>query len=505
MLNVWIITAMIVIVVYSMLIAFFRKLSKSRIRGITLIVSAVLAVVTTISLRSTLASQSVMNKLIAAADTPMVSEFMGISETMSEVLINCAASLLAPMVCLLLYIVYSIVTWVIYCVITIVLKPTFKRYDRAASASRARSLVWGAVSGIVTIFILFIPVASYTEIAIPVIETVAESGELGQYNSNVLKSSLESEIKPANEGAIEAFRAVGGNAICGALTDFEINGEKVALGKELGSILNFVNDIMKLSGTAIKDVDHSDSEVFTDMADSFEDSVLLPTIVGDVVYGITDHWIKGTNFAGFKQPDLGEDAEIAQPFVDKLVEILHDDAKNEEALEADFRTIAKIVVICADNDIFKSFSNTDALMIALGNQGFLNGIISEIGANSTMKALIPEITNMGLRAIANALDVPDGDQQAYTQMMDALAGSLNEVKDLSEEERNEKLTNDVEQALKDAGIEVVPEQRETISTYVADMSTELIDNSDKEELTAEDVKDFLAKYALTMDTSNVPA
>jgi hypothetical protein len=202
---------------------------------------------------------------------------------------------------------------------------------------------------------------------------------------------------------------------------------------------------------------------------------------------------------------LGSEADIAQPVVDKLIYILRDDAHNHKALQADFRTVGNIVVLGVDHGIFKKTENANLLSVALGNQVFLNALMAEIESNSSMSALLPEFTNMAFRSIANSLNVPGGDQEAYTQMMGSLTTSLNDVKGLSKEERTEKLTQDLEKALTDAGVAVAENQKDILSQYADDMATELIDNSDKDTITEEDIQMFLATHVPTTGVPQVPA
>ena len=261
MLNILFVAVIIAVIAYSMLIARVRRLSCARIRGCTLLISAVLAVVTTFNLRSALVSADTMSKIAEAADLAVLEEFMGISETMTTVVLNCLGALLAPLVCYLLYVGYSILTWVVYMVIAVVLKPVFKRKDRAASYATTRALIWGAVGGIVTVFMLFIPISAYTEIAVPVAEILVESGTLETDSHEDLRLNLQSEIRPADNGVLEGYRALGAGALCDAFMTVEIDGKEISLGNEVGVMAVFVSDILKLSDAEIAELEYSDANV----------------------------------------------------------------------------------------------------------------------------------------------------------------------------------------------------------------------------------------------------
>jgi 3',5'-cyclic AMP phosphodiesterase CpdA len=82
---------------------------------------------------------------------------------------------------------------------------------------------------------------------------------------------------------------------------------------------------------------------------------------------------------------------------------------------------------------------------------------------------------------------------------------LRDTKGMSKEERNEKLTQDVETALRDAGVAVADTQRDVISSYVDEMAAELIDNSDKDTITEEDIKLFMATHVPQTNVPQIPA
>ena len=135
MLNFVFVSIAFAVIGYSMLLSVLRKLSKSRIHGILKLASAAAAIITTVSMKATLASDATMKAMedaFAGANLSMVTDFMQASADLTSLLLNCMAALIAPVVCLVLYFVFSAIANVIYFIVTLVIRRILKKQDRAA-------------------------------------------------------------------------------------------------------------------------------------------------------------------------------------------------------------------------------------------------------------------------------------------------------------------------------------------------------------------------------------
>lgn len=494
--NLLLIFIMLLTIGACILFSFLRKLAKARIRGICAIVCAILAILTTVLMRKSLVSGDMVNEtlipLLEEANIEQLIELLHISDTLNDALINCVASLIMPVLCLVFFLLYSFLTWVIYLIVTLVFSQQLKDHNDRCSHQLPRALIWGAVQGLVVVFVWMIPLASYAEIVDGAMSGILEAGTWTEQEQAELNDIKEETIVPLNGGVVKVYRALGGNAVCGWLTDFEVNGQKVHMADEVGAIASFGGNIGKLGQVKMENYGHTEAQVFTSMADSFDRSVLLPTIAGEVIHDATGKWQAGGTFLGAQKPSFGEMTEVVDPFFNTLLSVLYQDSSsaNTNALRADIHTVGDMVGILADHGVFGSLSNTNDLMNALSSDGIVNKLVNTLGSNNSMKVLIPEITNMGMRAIAVTLNIPGDAAEVYADFMDDVVYALNDVRALEGDAQVDALTAHLNTAFDEAGIEIDPE---LIDCYSVSMITDLVNTTDV--TTVEDVEDFFALIA----------
>lgn len=490
-----------VVVGVTTLWSIFRGLGKSRIRGITVLVSALGAVMITLAMRKHLASQELVDELLIPnlknlMSSELVADLFGLSPTLNEVLLNCVSSLLMPLVCLGIFVLLCFVTWIIYLVLSLVFGAFWRVHNARAFLSMPRAAIWGFVQGVVIVLMLLLPFATYLEIAPPVIEEIVASDVLPAEAEDVVVEINETVVTPLNEGAFTVYRALGGGALCNALTDFKVGEAEVDFSEEIGTVASFGCNIVKLGKTPLAEYGHSEALVFVAIADSFGDSVLLPTIAGEVIYNATDSWLRDQAFLGVARPSLGEMGEILDPFLTVVLEILHEDARDREALQADIRTVAEMVSTFAEHGVFANFSNTEKLMSSLSSNGIIGNVISTLGKNNSMKRLIPEITNLGVRAIATTLGIPANVEEVYGDLLTDVANAVNIAKGMPEDQRAAYMTTQLTNAFDEAG---VPVDAEILDCYSVSMIEDLIEGSDKAEITNADVQAFFEVYAMNAE------
>ena len=490
----------------SVLVGFLRGLGKARIRGIAVLVSAVAAVLVTVLTRGSVVSDSLIQDTVIpwlqAMEQSEIADMLGMSPTLNATLLNTAYSLIAPILCVAFFLIFSFLTWLAYAIVTLILGGTLREQNENSKYPRTRAIVWGLIQGFVIVAIWLIPVSTYLSIAPPAAEAVINSGVLGEDEAPV-QEILDSEILPMNKNALlVTYRALGGNGLSSAMTNFKINDTKVRLDDEIDSIADFACNIIKLTEKKIEEYGATESAVIMSIADSFEDSVLLPTIAGEVIYNVTDAWLNDKSFMGLSKPELGEMEELFTPFLETLLTVLKNDARNTAALQADFRTVAELISTLSTHGVFSNLSNTEGLMESLSSQGIINSMITALGSNQSMKILIPEITNMGVRAIATTLGIPSDVQAVYGSFLDEVATSLNNVKRMDESLRVGALSAKLTNAFDNAGI---PIDKEIIDCYSVSMVEDLINGTDKNQLTADDIQAFFTVYAMSVAQSTAEA
>ena len=481
-----------------------RGFSKTALRTATLILSALGAIVTCLILKAQLPNAE---EFVALAQNNMeavrqglgseaaemletVMEFSTVSPTLVELVIQLVGALLAPILCLIFYFLFSFITWIIYCILKLVLRKPLKDLNQLIPLSRLCAAGVGVVEGIIIVSMLFLPLAGYLTVLEPTLNGLVEQNVMDAEDPDtqtVLEIVDEFEAAPA----LKIHRTLGGDAVAGLLMSMKVADQRVNLEEELDPVLGLLMNIAELVETEMQNYGEREAELIRSIGTTFTQSKLLAPIVGDILYGATDAWLNGEEFLGTEKPDMGEASDLFAPFVDTMLEILHDDAKNSEQLGLDIQTLADVISILVDNRVMANLENTEDMLATLGGEGVVESMITALGENQSMKRLIPEVTNLGIRAIGQILNIPQDVDAVYGDFMGDVADSLNEISHMPKDQQVSALTDRLTTAFDDAGVAI---DREILDFYSASMISDLVEKKDGE-VTAEDVKAFFLIYA----------
>ena len=431
-------------------------------------------------------------------------EIANISPTLLELAIQLVGALILPLACVTLFCIFFAVSWIVSAIVMTVIEHKEKRREEEELAedgdaeprkpfkgSRWVAAGLGLVQGLVIALILFVPVSAYTSIASPTLDELTAQ-EILDENDPIIHTAKDVVGQIHTAPAMKAYRLMGGDLLSDTLMSMKVSGVTVNTADELGSLITLVQHVTELSKTEFKNYGQEQAEIIRAIGDSFGDSELLTPIVGDILYAATDAWLNGEAFLGMERPSLGESAEMFEPFITALLEIFHEDAKEAILLKADVKTLAEIVAVLAQNGVFANLSDTDALLTTLGGEGVVSSLITTLGENQTMKRLIPEVMNLGVRAIGQILNVPADTEAVYDQFMDEVTGTLNEIRALPEQERITALSSELTTAFDTAGVDIDPQ---VLDFYATAMIHDLVDNNPGGEVTAADVQAFFVLYA----------
>lgn len=487
--------------VAAIIISLSRGLVKARIRGICIVVSAAVAVGATLLLRDWVVSSEFTHDYLIPwlekMDQSIIIELLGLSDVVREIVVKSAASLVAPLLCFLLFLILSFLSWIVYLMVTLPGKSgDSPRALKKRRLAPLRAMVWGLLTWAIAFAFLMLPIATYSELLAPVDQTLEQSELLKDEKTKDTYEMVSDTLESLNGSVVKVYHSVGGEWFCGLISDFEVGKDKVHLPDEIDAMAGFTLDIMDLVKVKVEDYGDSEEALFASMADRFAGSKLLPTLVGTVVEDATDHWLDGEKFMGTEKPEFGETEDLFGPFFTQLLTVINQDASNKDALVADLRTIGDLVAIFAENGVFENLSDQDGLMDVLTKDGLTEQIVAKLNASETMYVLVDEITDMGLRVIANKINAPDVTVEEYEPMMEDVATALNDIKTMPEEERREHMNSQLDQALTDAGIEDVDPT--LVDLYAERLEAELLT---KDNITADDVREFFNRYYPDNDTS----
>ena len=303
-----------------------------------------------------------------------------------------------------------------------------------------------------------------------------------------LVAMVDDYVDPASDSFVmKAYRFTGGGPVCNAITNFEVDGERVRLNEEIGGLATFACHMTGISSSDMNGYTDEETKMLKAMADSMDDSKFVAALVSEMMYQATDAWVDGKSFMGASRPQAGE---MMDPLFEQLFDILHKDSRDTTALKADLYTLADVFDVLIEKDVLSKANDDNALANQLGSNGVVKDMTAVLEKNENMKPLIREINNIGMRAIATSLDLDGAGREEHEELLSDVAGSLNATKYLSREERIDFITDEVTAAF---GKSTVAIDKEVVESY----SEMLLDDlGDKDHVTSDDVSEFFKDHSI---------
>ncbi len=490
-------------------------LGRTRARFICVAVCFVIALITAFATKS-VSYADVKNAIDTYAASAMsgnamleeLMAFLQTSEPLQKLLTSLAGAIISPLVFFVIFILLSLISWVIGVVVFIITLfiPKQKKPRRIL-----RVAIYAVLQVMLTVFVIVTPVAAYLDCVPALLDAAVQTGSLQSEsdpeNANVISADQIRAVADEVEAAplVKIYRTLGGNAMCKSLTSIKVGEETSTLAVELDGIAGFTSNIMTLTKNEIKAYGDTEAEAISNLSSCFGDSLLLPTVAGEVIFGATDAWLSedgDSAFLGMEKPKFDDATTqmFAEAF-DHILQAFHGDARDVSALCRDFDTLAKIVGILVRDGVFSSMGeeSTNALVTKLSSGNTVKDLIRELGNNPSFKILISDITNIGMRAIGSSLKIPENAEAIYQEFTDDIATAMNTLMsgDLTDAEKKTQLTATIKEAFAESGNELQLDD-DVIGLYA---DTLLEDFSDYEQVTADDVAEFFQVFAEVSGTS----
>lgn len=481
---------------------FLRKLRKTRLRFFCVLASFVVALIATFIAKSFLEGEEfAMNTvipLIASGDTT-VAEFIASSEALRQTLIGTVSALLSPALFLVFFLVANFLSWIVYLFINLIKGDKMKQKDAVRTVPSTLGTIGFAIGKVIlVIFVWMIPIISYVSLVPAAMSIFTKTDILPEEDRLSYEQMLEDYVAPVeNDFTVKTYKIFGGGFLSDTLTTYTVGEERVSLTTEVGAIAHFGGCVIELTQNDFQDYDESDAVVFAQLSESFAASKTLPLIVSEIVYDATGAWMTGEAYMGVYYDSIRFDEEgMFDSFLDKSIEILHADTApgRLDALKADIHTMFDVFTVLIQHGVFNNAENHDDLIYDLARDGTVPDLIAVLEKNESMKALVPEITAIGVSALGSALGSTDGE---FGEVMDTVANELNGVKGLGTTEEQKAYVFDMLSAeLGGAGLAV---ENSVIEKYADLMVDDLIASKGDEDITTDDVTLFFAEHAWEME------
>ena len=279
--------------------------------------------------------------------------------------------------------------------------------------------IYGFAYGIVILFCILVPFSAYLEIA----EDALPATKGMEFMDEQTYSTLEKPVTELNSSFVfKLHRTLGGKLATNSLTkiNLTIGDEKIntTLAPELSSILKFSNDAIALAKTPMNRYTETHTAALSSLASSLPESKLLSVTASEFIFLATDAWNRGETFMMIPKPSINKDFD---PVIDKCFIILNADAKNLDYLCEDINTLADILFNIVSSN---ALSGETGLASALTAEGLVRDLLTEINENERMRSLIPIVTNIGLKMVAEKLGIPENGTEAFKTLTEDISAEL---------------------------------------------------------------------------------
>lgn len=488
---------------------FLRRFRKTRVRFFGVLASFVLSLVGAIITKSVLSgsdfAQGTLLPLIESNVSKEIAELLSGSPALLETIVGCAIALIVPLAMLVLFLVLNFFAWIVYLLIMLMRGAEMKEKDQEEEEKPVYQLpltiAMAVVQSLLVVIVWMVPIATYANLVPPVLNELTEAQIMDDNTQSVLETVQKDYVEPINQNAgVVVFRMIGVSPISDMLTNFTVKGEPIRMTDELGALTSLVCNVVRLGGSSFAEYGDEELATFDKITASFERSNLLPIIVSEIVHQATDAWKNDEEFIGVGSDVIRfDESGMFDGFTTTLIDVVHEDTApgKTDAIRADLITIADLIEVLIKENVFDALENEDDMIETLAVDGVIEDMIVVLGSNDSMKILIPEITNIGVRAIGSTLGIKADNEAVYDELMTSVANGLNEVR--YSDDRVAAVTELLRAEFDDAGVII---EKSVVGFFAEAMVSDLLDSAGGRALDTDDVRAFFAVYAWSAENSS---
>lgn len=391
-----------------------RGLKRSSLHLLFLVVSVVVAFFITKPITNAILGVTIpidgQNYTISEYIISMIQTNFDISqfETATEFLERLPNAIVSPIMFILLTLVVFLIFDIIYLIVSRLAFGKKKNDFEKAKPYRAYGGIIGMVEGFLFLFVLFAPLTSLTKtyedlVQLPPAQTLeVDTNESGEETteSNKMKSIAEtlneiipSEVSEAilayNDSVVGKIAGAGGldNALFDGLSNFEIDGEKIELRKEILTAADVYDDFVVVYNSAIEQnyVSIDLTSLKTNL-ETFLNNGFFKTVVSDTINDLV------VNFETLKeQLNLQELPQIVQDIINDLyTRFTSVDFDTYEYLKHDILSIVDVADELFKSGLISKFEN-------INTEDMLTSVLSLISENSlSIKKIAQDVLQLNL-------------------------------------------------------------------------------------------------------------
>ena len=484
-LAIWIAAGLFVLA--GILFGLKRGFSRTVVRLVTILVSAVAAYFIAANLGETITGLIHGMSPIEIWDTIAANQ-PSLAGVLSEEMRNLIASfdaelaehVVALFVCLVIVpIAFSIVfytlkllTMIVYWIFVAIIGMGKKRVK---ITSRLLGAVVGMLQGAVIAGVVLLPVAGFSAVAVECREVLTDESA-----SEAQKAGTEEFYAWWIDDVIEnpvlqTLEKAGGNVLFDNMTMMEFENTKVSTEEELVTFIQIANAASKLTGTDWDAPTEENKAAIDNVIDLIGHDYYTATVLSGVLRGIATAVENEALVITLEEPMLS--------FVNSIIAVFSD--SNNENLHGDLDTIIHVYYILGDNEVLLNFYLDDALrdkLLATHEDGknVIDYVVDELYKNSRTAPLVNTLTEISIKIMCEEMNVSDEAQEIYENVKTGVTEILKLNKDEfeTEDQYKEAVTTELQATLAENNIVVDEEIIDGMSQYIVDNYSDVTEISD---------------------------
>lgn len=440
---------------YGALWGFLRKLNRTLLRLVTLLLSFGGAF-----LLAKLMGKSV-GRYIVSLLQPMLGD--GVGNLLSQPEMSAAADALcemiaAPILFLLAYVLLKIISWIFYKIIAVLFVPKGPKHFGRLTGALA-----GVLCGMVGLVVFVTPVFGYMTLTNGVLDQLAAQTQ-EQQTPNVLEEMLEAPV------AKESYRYAG-KYVFHFLTTVDFEDAKVNLEEEIGAVITILKDVMSLKGASPEQFGATEAQAVKRLAADVGASKIVSSVAASFLADASQAWLCGEQALGMSKPNLGEDVQgVADAFLQVFA------VSTPETLTQDMGTFADVFVVLVESEVFTMGTDNADFVVKLVSGGVVNRLYAVLDANPRMAPVKSAIRDLGVSVMMQHLGAPEDLRANHSDLLEDMADTLKNVT---------KADGSIDQAVLSADVHRIMNGYEI---PVSEQASQLIAEAIAENLTAEEIR-----------------
>lgn len=425
----------LLIIAADLLFAFGRGFTKTLIRLATVVLSAALS----FFIAPAVAGKIGPKVMEALRNLPEAASFLSYFEEHAEAadaMTLFCRMLVAPALFLALYLIFKLVTLVVYAILSAL-------FGKTGGKHRLLALLPGALCAVIGVSVFLVPVMGYLTVSDRVM-TISERLAAETKGAGVEAASTGGEAGSTGGGEAPAFDAAkarekylspmlhapvvsglyekAGAKLFIRLSGGKIGGEQTDLLREIGALSDILSDFSVLRNKQMTAYGETEAAAVSATVTHLSASPMLKTTLAGFLSGAAKNWQAGEAFLGMQKPSMGANGDIVLSGFLTVFE-----TTDSEKLPGDLTSFSNIFNLMVKYRVFERLgedSGEGNFLLELEASGFLSELKKELDANPRMQPVKDAIYKAATRALIEQLGVNENFKEACAPVLADLTAAL---------------------------------------------------------------------------------